>query len=32
MRFNSITQRFLFWFVMITLLPVLLTGYALLHF
>lgn len=31
MRFHSVTQRFIFWFVMITLLPMLLTGYSLLH-
>lgn len=31
MRFKSITQRFMFWFVMITLLPILLIGYGLLH-
>lgn len=31
MRFTSITHRFLFWFVIFTLLPILLVGYALLH-
>ena len=31
MRFHSVTQRFIFWFVMITHLPMLLTGYSLLH-
>ncbi len=31
MRFTSITQRFLFWFVIFTLLPILLVGYVLLH-
>ena len=31
MRFTSITQRFVLWFLLISLLPILLLGYGLLH-
>ena len=31
MRFTSITQRFVVWFLVISLLPILLIGYSLLH-
>jgi EAL domain-containing protein (putative c-di-GMP-specific phosphodiesterase class I)/signal transduction histidine kinase/DNA-binding response OmpR family regulator len=31
MRFTSITQRFMLWFLVISLLPILLVGYSLLH-
>ncbi len=31
MKFTSITHRFLFWFVLLALLPMLLIGYAMLH-
>ena len=31
MIFTSITQRFAVWFLLISLLPILLIGYSLLH-
>ena len=31
MKFTSLTQRFLVWFVVVALLPILLIGYSLLH-
>lgn len=31
MKFTSITQRFAVWFLLISLLPILLIGYSLLH-
>jgi PAS domain S-box-containing protein len=31
MKFTSLTQRFMVWFVVITVLPILLIGYSLLH-
>ena len=31
MSFTSITQRFVVWFLLVSLLPILLIGYSLLH-
>jgi hypothetical protein len=31
MRFNSIMQHFVFWFVLVCLLPVVLISYSLMH-
>ncbi len=31
MRFTSLTQRFTVWFVIVSLLPILVIGYSLLH-
>ena len=31
MKFTSLTQHFIAWFIVITLLPILLIGYSLLH-